>query len=244
MNLRAALVVVSIAIPLGCSDDADANTVASGSTSAAAGATTDGGVSGDGSEATGARTPAPLTGSDSDFTTSDSETSAADSTGEVETGADSGEAGESASSTGSLPEGQWSVTELTYTDPSSTISVTLEDCTFCDATLNGTTLLVRYQQAEGWTVWSLDIPVASQLGEQPITDDYSGAYVVINEQSPELPDDFTGFYPATSGSGTLTLTQADIEPGGVVAGTLVANLELGNVSAELHAEFYAEIPNL
>ncbi|MEM6995813.1 MAG: hypothetical protein AAF721_35210 [Myxococcota bacterium] len=141
-----------------------------------------------------------------------------------------------------LPDGQWAMTELSYSDGVTTEMLSLSDCTFCDATLNAQTLLVRYQQAEGWTVWSIDIPIGSGVGAQPITDDYSGAYVAINEQSPDLPPDFTGFYAPTSATGTLTLTQADITPGGAVAGTLSTTLTLDGVTAVLDAEFYAEIP--
>lgn len=146
-------------------------------------------------------------------------------------------------STGGQPDGpQWSLTEITYAGPSGEIVLTYDNCTFCDATLNMSTLLVRFQQGDGWTVWSVDIPVGSTTGSQPITSDYSGAYVAINEASPDLPPNYAGYYDPTSASGTLTLTQADIAPGGVVAGTLEVELSQGGIGATLSAEFYAEIP--
>lgn len=150
--------------------------------------------------------------------------------------------GAEASSTGELLGPQWADTTLTYTGPAGVQVIDVQDCTFCDATINGTTLLIRYQQAEGWTVWTLDIPVGAGAGSMPITDDYSGAYVAINEQGQDLPPGYAGFYAPTTGSGTLTLTDADISPGGVVAGTLSASLSLGEVDAQLETEFYAEIP--
>ncbi len=149
---------------------------------------------------------------------------------------------EDSSSSGEPLGPQWADTTITYSGPAGVEVIDVADCTFCDATLNGTTLLVRYQQAEGWTVWSVDIPVGAGTGSMPITNDYSGAYVVINEQGQDLPPGYAGFYAATTGSGTLTLTQADISPGGVVAGTISASLSLGDVGAQLETEFYAEIP--
>ncbi len=168
-----------------------------------------------------------------------------DSSGEAGTTSDDSDSMGSATGTSTgevLPEGQWAMTQITYADGVMQEVLELDDCVFCDATLNDVTVLVRFQQAEGWTVWTLDIPVGSTVGSQPITDDYSGAYAAINEQGPGLPPEFTGFYAPTTGSGTLTLTEADIAPGGVVAGTVDVQLMLGGVSADLQAEFYAEIP--
>ena len=168
-----------------------------------------------------------------------------DSSAGMETTSDDSDSMGSATGTSTgevLPDGQWAMTQITYSDGVTQEVLDLDDCVFCDATLNEVTVLVRFQQAEGWTVWTLDIPVGSTVGSQPITDDYSGAYAAINEQGPGLPPEFTGFYAPTTGSGTLTLTEADITPGGVVAGTVDVQLMLGGVSADLQAEFYAEIP--
>ena len=179
------------------------------------------------------------TGDDATGDDEDDTTDGDDDDDDAQTGSSDG----GDTTTGGQPDGpQWSLTEITYTGPSGETVLTYDSCTFCDATLNTSTLLVRFQQGEGWTVWSVDIPVGSSTGSQPITDDFSGAYVAINEASPNLPPDYAGYYDPTSASGTLTLIQADITPGGVVAGTLEVELSQGGIEATLSAEFYAEVP--
>ncbi len=193
----------------------------------------------------GTQTSDPGTTTDAPSSTGDGSTGPGPTStdGPGDSDVDSSADGASESSTGEpLPRGQWAITEITYASGATQQVLAVDDCVFCDATLNDVTLLVRFQQAEGWTVWTIDIPVGSGVGAQPITDDYSGAYVAINETGPELPPELTGFYDPTSGSGTLTLTEADLSPGGVVAGTISAQLSQGSATADLQAEFYAEIP--
>lgn len=259
MRSSARLFFLASLLLLGCTADGPSGETEGGSSGETSASSNPGGSSSAGSTGASATGPATSTAGSETSATGASGTSATaastttgaatgssgDPTGGSISGSDSstGDATSGDSSSGGEPAGpQWAQTTITYTGPSGVEVIDVEDCTFCDATLNGTTLLVRYQQAEGWTVWTLDIPVGASAGTMPITDDYSGAYVAINEQGQDLPPGYAGFYAATTGSGTLTLTDADISAGGVVAGTISASLSLGGVNAQLETEFYAEIP--
>ncbi|MBL8942884.1 MAG: hypothetical protein JNK45_07050 [Myxococcales bacterium] len=238
MRSRARTFVLSSGLLLAtaCGDEGDADTGAADTVALDTGATGPGtaaDASGDptAASATAATDPSSDTGNDAGNDTSG--TSDADS---------SGGGSDEASSTGAAPSGpQWAITEIAYAGAAAPQLVSFDDCSFCDATLDGP-LLVRFQQAEGWTVWSITIPSDSIVGSQPLTPDYTGAYAVINEHNPELDPAYHGFYDATMASGTLTLTEATIEHGGAVAGTLQGHFVLGEATADLSAEFYAEIP--
>lgn len=163
--------------------------------------------------------PAGSTGNDDD---SDGDSSGGETTGGV------------------LPRGQWAMTEITYTEGGTTETLTLQDRAFCDATLGGGLLLLRYQQAQGFTVWTVNIPMASGVGSHTLTQDFSGVYMNINEVS----DDWMTYFDPSMAFGTLELTDAQIQPGGVVSGTLTASLTSsdGSTTAEFSSTFYAEIP--
>lgn len=236
------LLSFSVALATACSDGDDADTGAVDGGTAAI----DTGATAPADDGSGDPTDTPSTGSSpdtgtdptsgpgSDAGSDDAGTTAADSIGDG--------AGDDSSSTGAGPSGpQWAVTAIDYAGAAAPQMVSFDDCSFCDATLDGP-LLVRFQQADGWTVWSITIPTDSGLGSQPLTDDYSGAYAVINENNPDLDAAYHGFYDATMSSGTVTLTEANIAHGGAVAGTLQGHFVLGDATADLSAEFYAEIP--
>lgn len=141
---------------------------------------------------------------------------------------------------GVLPRGQWAMTEITYTEGGTTETLTMQDRAFCDATLGGGLLLLRYQQAQGFTVWTVNIPMASGVGSHTLTQDFSGVYMNINEVS----DAWMTYFDPSMAFGTLELTDAQIQEGGVVSGTLTASLTSndGSTTAEFSSTFYAEIP--
>jgi hypothetical protein len=152
---------------------------------------------------------------------------------------------EGTGSTGATELGdQWATVELSYTGPGVDASVSLDDCTFCDATIDSGVVLIRYQQAEGWTVWSIYLPTTQGTGTHPLTPDLSGAYVVISENNPDLPAAAHGFYAGNTNAGTVELTQADMTPGGTVAGTISATLSNAGITATIDAEFSAVLMGL
>jgi hypothetical protein len=123
-------------------------------------------------------------------------------------------------------------------------SVVLDDCTFCDATIDSGVALIRFQQAEGWTVWSIYLPASLGPGTHTLTPDGTGAYVVISENNPDLPPAVHGFYPFSSNVGTVTLAEADLSRGGTVTGTIATQLSLGGITATFDAEFTAVLSAL
>lgn len=191
-----------------CGDEGDADTGAADTVALDTGATGPGTAADAGGDSSAASTSAVTDASadaGTDPGTDDTATTSVDS---------SGGGSDEASSTSAGPSGaQWATTEIAYAGAAAPQLVSFDDCSFCDATLDGP-LLVRFQQAEGWTVWSITIPSDSIVGSQPLIPDYSGAYAVINEHNPELDPAYHGFYDATMASGTLTLTEATIEHGG------------------------------
>ena len=220
---------------LACADDTEG-------TSGDGGGTSGGAVSGSTGE--------PPSGTASGSTTDDPDGSAAATSDgsttqpDAEDTSESGAAEESStggdSSGGVLPRGQWAMTEITYSEGGMTETLTMQDRAFCDATLAGGVLLLRYQQAQGFTVWTVNIPMASGLGSHTLTQDFSGVYMNINEVS----DDWMAYFDPSMAFGTLELTDAQIVDGGVVAGTLSASLTSndGSTTAEFSSTFYAEIP--
>ncbi|MCR9160907.1 MAG: hypothetical protein ACE37F_10770 [Nannocystaceae bacterium] len=239
--MRRAILGYLCCLLLACDDDAQPP---AGSTSDSSGAAPSGGSTTDSngsSDSTGATSGPSSTGQTNDGTTgatTDATTAAtgvdAESTGEV------GDASSGGESTGAvLPRGQWAMTEITYTQGGASETLTMQDRAFCDATLDGGVLLLRYQQAQGFTVWSLYIPMASGVGSQALTQDFSGAYMNLNEVS----DTWMAYFDPSMAFGTLTLTDAEIQDGGVVAGTLTASLTSNDgTTAEFSSTFYAEIP--
>ncbi len=169
-------------------------------------------------------------------------TSGSDGTAGAETDAETGaETRGDESSTGNLlPRGQWAVTEITYTEGGTSETLSIQDRTFCDATLDGGILVLRYQQQQGYTVWTVNIPQATGVGSHALTQDFSGAYMNINEVS----DEWQAYFDPSMAFGTLELTDAQLEAGGVVAGTLTASLtsQDGSTAAQFESTFYAEIP--
>lgn len=135
----------------------------------------------------------------------------------------------------------WAETHINYTGSGVDSSATLDDCFFCDASDLGTHVMLRYQQGDGWTIWALYIPSDSSIGSQPITNDYSGAYLTLSANDASLPEAAQGFYPATSGSGVVNLTSSDFSSGGVIAGEITATLEKDGVTAHLTATFSAQM---
>jgi len=139
-----------------------------------------------------------------------------------------------------LPRGQWAMTEVTYTEGGQSETLTMQDRTFCDATLAGGALQLRYQQQGGYTVWLLNVAEGAGVGEHTLTQDFTGVYMNINEVS----DAWQAYFDPSMAFGTLTLTDATIQSGGVVAGTLSATLTSvdGTTTADFESTFYAEIP--
>ncbi len=135
----------------------------------------------------------------------------------------------------------WAETHIQYTGPGVDSSATLDDCFFCDASDLGTHVMLRYQQGDGWTIWALYIPSGSSTGSQPITNDYSGAYLTLSANDASLPENAQGFYPATSGSGSVNLTSCDLSSGGIISGEITATLEKEGVTAHLTASFGAHM---
>jgi hypothetical protein len=232
--MRRTLFVGLCSLLLACADDTE-------STSADGGGTSGGPVSPSTTE-----TPA---GTATGSTTTDADSSSTEDDGSTTTSSDasatdSGSAEESSSggetTGGALPRGQWAMTEITYTEGGSTETLTMQDRAFCDATLAGGVLLLRYQQAQGYTVWTINIPMASGVGSHTLTQDFSGVYMNINEVS----DTWMAYFDPSMAFGTLELTAAQIQDGGVVQGTLTASLTSndGTTTAEFSSTFYAEIP--
>ncbi len=158
-----------------------------------------------------------------------------------------GVAGTSGSETGgdestgpALPRGQWAVTEITYTEGGNSETLSMQDRAFCDATLTPDALQLRYQQAAGYTVWTLTIPNSATLGSTPLSQDFSGVFMNINEVS----DAWQTYFDPSMAFGSLELTEADLQASGVVAGVLTATLTSndGSTTAEFSSTFYAEIP--
>lgn len=191
----------------------------------------------------GANTATSEPGSGSSAEDTSAETSPGTSTGAAgETQAGDTEAGESGSSeeTGTaLPRGQWAVTEITYSGGGSTETLSMQDRAYCDATLSADSLLLRYQQAGGFTVWTVTIPTSATVGSLPLTQDFSGVFMNINE----VGDAWQTYFDPSMAFGSLELTEASIQSSGVVAGVLTATLTSGNgTTADFSSTFYAEIP--
>jgi hypothetical protein len=205
-----------------------------------------------GSDGTQAESSAGSNTLSSDSTGSDSDASSATTTVPGGSTSSAGSAATSAgttgddsgASTGADKGEQWAEVAITYTGDGMSDSVVLDDCTFCDATIDSGVVLIRFQQAEGWTVWSVYMPASYTAGTHALTPDLTEAYVVINEVNPDLSASFHGFYPGSSNVGTLTLSEADMTPGGLVHGTISAQLSLGDVEAEFEAEFEAILSGL
>lgn len=226
---------------LACGDANDTGSM-QGSTGADVQDTSTGGASA--SEATTAPDP---TG-DPEATTASRDTDTDTDTGSAETGDPT--AGESTTSgaessggdesTGpGLPRGQWAMTEITYTEGGMSETLTMQDRAFCDATLEGGVLLLRYQQQGGFTVWALYMPDGIGVGSHALTQDFSGVYMNINEVS----NAWQAYFDPAMAFGTLELTDADLQPGGTVAGTLTATLTSndGSTTAAFESTFYAEL---
>jgi len=132
---------------------------------------------------------------------------------------------------------------FTYSDGT---EVDLEGCYFCDATLDdgsGQTLL-RFQMGTGYLLWTLTLPAGVALGPTTLLPGFDGPHVSVSESTPELPSALHGSYLAPGQSGTLTLTELDLRPGGAVAGTVDARItKLGNasVNVRLQAQFRAQL---
>lgn len=99
----------------------------------------------------------------------------------------------------------------------------------------------------GWTYWTLIINNDATLGTQPLTifpTSSAGTYATLIEQDASLAARLQGVYQIAGG--TVTFTQLDVRHGGVVAGTIDAQLAGGNdsspVPATLSGSFYGEFP--
>ncbi|MGH1343460.1 MAG: hypothetical protein ACRBN8_18010 [Nannocystales bacterium] len=192
--------------------------VAPGSTSGATSSTSD--TSGTTGEETGGGPPSDTSGG-----------------GDDSTGGETGGSGETGPA---LPRGQWAMTEITYTEGGDSETLSMQDRTFCDATLTPDGVLVRYQQAGGYTVWSVTIPTSAAAGEVALSQDFSGVYMNINEVGAA----WQSYFDPSMAFGTLDLTEADVHSSGVVAGVLSATLTSndGSTTADFSSTFYAEIP--
>lgn len=224
------------ALACGAPDSGDASADASGT----------GGSSGS-SSGSGATVPDSTSG----VTTSTSPATSTSTGLETSGGADSGtstgdvattdaETGGSDESGPALPRGQWAVTEITYSEGGNSETLTMQDRAFCDATLSPDALLLRYQQAEGYTVWTVTIPTSATLGSTPLSQDFSGVYMNINE----VGDTWQTYFDPSMAFGSLELTEANLQSAGVVSGVLTATLTSndGSTTAEFSSTFYAEIP--
>lgn len=181
--------------------------------------------SGSSSEATSGAT-SPGTSSGESGQTQGSETGAS----EAESGGETGPA---------LPRGQWAITEITYSGGGNSETLSMQDRAFCDATLSADSLQLRYQQADGYTVWTVTIPTSATVGSLPLTQDFSGVFMNINE----VGDAWQTYFDPSMAFGSLELTEASLQSSGVVAGVLTATLTSGNgTTADFSSTFYAEIP--
>jgi len=221
-------------LALACGETDEGDTAAADSSSSGTSATTTG------SESTGGAstdTPASTTTDDDEGSTSDTPSSTGQS---ADTGTSDGGDETSGSTGDALPRGQWAVTEITYTEGGTSETLTMQDRAFCDATLSGEGLLLRYQQADGYTVWTVTIPTATSAGSHALTQDFSGVYMNINEVS----DTWQAYFDPSMAFGTLVLSEANVSAGGLVSGTLTATLTSvdDSTTAAFESAFYAEIP--
>ncbi len=240
MNVPRLGLILCCLVGVGCNAGADEPESAVAGTS---------GAQTSGADASGDSTTAPV-GTDgtegpaestSSTTMGDLPTSTAGGETSSTTDAPDGDSSSGTESTGpALPRGQWAITEITYTEGGMSETLTMQDRAFCDATLDGGVLLLRYQQQGGFTVWALYMPEATGVGSHPLTQDFSGVYMNINEVS----NAWQAYFDPSMAFGNLELTDADLQPGGTVAGTLTATLTSndGTTTAEFESTFYAEIP--
>ncbi len=163
---------------------------------------------------------------------------------DTDTDTDTDPSGGAESSSGDSPgASQGASTQITYRRGATTESVRVDDCTFCDATLMAPDLLLlRYQQARGWTIWSLYVPLNATAGELPLTADFSGAYMNLSETSPAVSEPLQGYFDPTMVQGGVTLSVVELSPGGRIEGTLSAELVGEEVTATFTSEFFADIP--
>lgn len=231
--MRRLCLVCSCLLGTACGDPADDSGTAAGETETSQ--STSGSTGGERPGSTGTQDASSGAAPD---TTTGAQTGSPDtstSSGADETQGTSG----SDESGGALPRGQWAMTEITYTEGGASETLTMQDRAFCDATLDGGLLQLRYQQQGGYTVWLVNMPETTGVGEHALTQDFSGPYMNINEVS----DTWQAYFDPSTAFGTLTLTDADIQPGGVVAGTLTATLTSadGTTTADFESTFYAEL---
>lgn len=237
-DMRRLFVVGLSCAALACGDATtdDGRADATGSEGPADPSTSGGMVSSSTSSATNpATTGGSASGSDDTFATTDADPSSSDGS----TGVGPGDSGSDESGP-ALPRGQWAVTEITYSGGGESETLSMQDRTFCDATLTPDGLQLRYQQAGGYTVWLVTIPNATPLGSTPLSQDFSGVFMNINE----VGETWQAYFDPSTAFGSLELTEADLQSSGTVAGVLTATLTSGDgsITADFSSTFYAEIP--
>lgn len=144
------------------------------------------------------------------------------------------------------PAPLWSDTRIRYADQP---EIRLTDAMFCDATLTTgrpSSLLLRYQQGGGYTVWSLTLPGDITVGEHALLRRAPphGPALYVAESNQEQSARLRGGWQQTGG--TLTITSVDMRYGGHVSGSIRADLAVPRSDPPLvgsfTATFHADLP--
>ncbi len=134
------------------------------------------------------------------------------------------------------------MTQIDYNGLGFDEQVSFNDCTFCDANDVGDHTLLRFQQDGGWTIWAIYVDKDASPGLNVLTPDYSGSYVTLSANNAELPPEAQGMYFGDTNMGTVTFTEVDHSPGGLIAGSVEVIMMKGDTMATLEAEFSAQLP--
>ena len=66
--------------------------------------------------------------------------------------------------------------------------------------------------------------------------------MTLSANNAELPPEAQGMYFGDTNMGTVTFTEVDHSPGGLIAGSVEVIMMKGDTTATLEAEFSAELP--